>query len=72
MWLTPLVHFAPNILEMGSHNLPGLALSSQDYKHEPLELSSDISFKTEKTARCWWRMPVILATREAEIRRIVV
>jgi hypothetical protein len=23
-------------------------------------------------ARCWWLMPVILVTQEAEIRRIVV
>jgi hypothetical protein len=23
-------------------------------------------------ARCWWLMPVIIATQEAEIRRIMV
>jgi hypothetical protein len=28
------------------------------------------SKKKEKTARCCWLMPVILATQEAEIRRI--
>jgi hypothetical protein len=28
--------------------------------------------KNECTARCWWLMPVILATQEAEIRMITV
>jgi hypothetical protein len=29
-------------------------------------------FKKEKTTGCWWLMPIILATQEAEIRRITV
>jgi hypothetical protein len=28
--------------------------------------------KNSITARCWWLMPIILATQEAEIRRITV
>jgi hypothetical protein len=28
--------------------------------------------KKNNLARCWWLMPVILATQEAEIRRIKV
>jgi hypothetical protein len=29
-------------------------------------------FKYNYSARCWWLTPVILATQEAEIRRIAV
>jgi hypothetical protein len=42
------------------------------------DLSLDIWFQTflvfkkKKSARCQWLMPVILATQEAEIRRILV
>jgi hypothetical protein len=28
--------------------------------------------KKEKTAKCWWLIPVILATQEAEIKLITV
>jgi hypothetical protein len=31
-----------------------------------------VFFKTALYARCWWLTPVILATQEAEIRRITV
>jgi hypothetical protein len=31
-----------------------------------------IYFKNSTRARCWWLTPVILATQEAEIRRIGV
>jgi hypothetical protein len=30
------------------------------------------NFKKNKVAGCWWLMPVILASQETEIRRIVV
>jgi hypothetical protein len=28
--------------------------------------------KNQMTARCWWLTPVIIATQEAKIRRIMV
>jgi hypothetical protein len=31
-----------------------------------------ISLKISSLTRCWWLMPVILATLEAEVRRITV
>jgi hypothetical protein len=33
--------------------------------------ASFLTVKNGSYARCWWLMPVILATQEAEIRRIV-
>jgi hypothetical protein len=38
-----------------------------------LSLSSLVTrFQKPKQVRCWWLTPVILATQEAEIGRIVV
>jgi hypothetical protein len=31
-----------------------------------------LQYYTQEAARCWWFTPVILATQEAEIRRIMV
>jgi hypothetical protein len=44
--------------------------SSRDFS--PAILSVNYSIKTNATARCWWLMSVILATWEAEMRRITV
>jgi hypothetical protein len=55
-------------------------LSSCDYRHELLVLSffffliigKYMLIKSDLEAGHWWLMPVIIATWEAEIRRIVV
>jgi hypothetical protein len=38
----------------------------------PGKVSKTLSQKNIYEARCWWSMPVIPATQEAEIRRIAV
>jgi hypothetical protein len=41
--------------------------------HEaPSSISSTIQNKNHTQDRCWWLTPVILATQDAEIRRIAV
>jgi hypothetical protein len=35
-------------------------------------MKNSISLKKHVSARCWWLMHIILATQEAEIRRIMV
>jgi hypothetical protein len=41
-------------------------------KHEAFNSNPSTSKKKKKIAWCRWLMPVILATQEAEIRRIMV
>jgi hypothetical protein len=45
---------------------------SQDYRHKLLVPSLNHTFKKATTARCQWLMPIILATQEVVMRRIVV
>jgi hypothetical protein len=47
------------------------ALSHKAFRLERM-LYCDLYFKKYDLARCWWLMPIILATQEAEIRRITV
>jgi hypothetical protein len=36
------------------------------------QMSCPSQIKKKEQVRCWWLMPVILATQEAEIRKITV
>jgi hypothetical protein len=35
-------------------------------------INTFLKTRKQKVARCWWLTPIILATQEAEIRRITV
>jgi hypothetical protein len=41
-------------------------------KRQKSPLANQVAFKIKKNPGCWRLTPVILATQEAEIRRIVV
>jgi hypothetical protein len=42
------------------------------YEGNTMRITADFSAETLKAAGCWWLTPIILATQEAEIRRIAV
>jgi hypothetical protein len=59
------------------HTCNSSYLGGRDKEHHGLKRAwgnswRDLSLKILNTAGCQWFMPVILATREAKIRRIVV
>jgi hypothetical protein len=52
--------------------MPGVENHSEDSSEQNRSLASSWNFQKNTKTRCWWLMPIILSTQEAEIRRIVL